>query len=456
MTLPATPPASTSLTGSVDGRESQFTVECEDRITRGATSSFAESLGADFRKLMGLENWNHHIRIKMQGSLSDVLAGPETARQIILGPDGKFVLYLHVRLSERFRKETLTRELYRLLILDQMLHGRESDPGLDGRRLTEPSWLLEGAQELGRFRSQGRPSAVFGGLIKSRQFLTTDKVLAGVPDDCDSITRAVWVASSTALVAALLAQPEAASGFRDFLRECPDVPASSGGTADAALLRRHFPALRGSQDSLDKWWALELATMGERHLMEFISVPETEAALDEALKIRLEPPRDEEGKSKEGALSWLKKWVPGNKKQEQFLEKGFDGQLRDFEAYAGLPGDDDAVKACQSRLTNLRHSCFPVYRILIDRYLNAATNLLEGKWQGVADDLAAADLERVQLRDILRQVEDRMNFEEATRAPVDEEFQDYDKAVQRLNNLPKIQRKDRISTYLDAVEREMK
>ena len=103
MTLPATPPASTSLTGSVDGRESQFTVECEDRITRGATSSFAESLGADFRKLMGLENWNHHIRIKMQGSLSDVLAGPETARQIILGPDGKFVLYLHVRLSDRFR-----------------------------------------------------------------------------------------------------------------------------------------------------------------------------------------------------------------------------------------------------------------------------------------------------------------------------------------------------------------
>src|SRR5690606_19077644 len=87
-----------------------------------------------------------------------------------------------------------------------------------------------------------------------------------------------------AMVEVLLGQREGDAGLRGLLGDLgrPAPPATE------ALLRQHFPAFRELDQGLEKWWALELASLGRRQSLDYLDRAGTERLLDEALAIRFD------------------------------------------------------------------------------------------------------------------------------------------------------------------------
>ncbi|MBL9152809.1 MAG: hypothetical protein JNK37_10000 [Verrucomicrobiales bacterium] len=440
---PAPVTAESAVTATAGKKARQIRVTAEDPTTRTAFANFADGLRAEFGALFGEndEVWVYPVDLRVSGAPKDVVEGRTAViPPIELLPDGRFQLQLAVRLHNRYDGGEVRRELLRLLLYEMMLRPYASDPArFSGEALAVPPWLLRGLDELLRHRASGRPSDLYAGLVKSRNALSVSQILDQADVTLDPVTDAVFAASSAALLSALLDQDGGQQSIRSFLGSLPDRTKPDQGV----LLREHFPGLRGSPAALEKWWSLELATMGQLQAVEFYSLKETEELLDQALSIVLPA-----GKAK--PVDGIRRFLPQGKPDEAFT-----GRLHDYEQFLEHHAARAALESRVLELKTLNLRAFPLLRSLILRYELAASRLLAGKARGVAADLKQIDEERVAIRSTMERVDDYLNFYEATQAEGRSEAYDHYRQIrEKLERQGRPERKDRISTYLDALEAE--
>jgi len=223
---------------------------------------------------------------------------------------------------------------------------------------------------------------------------------------------------------ALLEQPDGTGAFRKFLDEVAPFDGEM-----PALLRRHFPDLNLSESSLAKWWALQLAAKGAARLTESLTVAETEAALADALVLRL---RDED----HGGL----------------LELPVDG-WRDV---AGLEAADRlaTVRMAEDALVRLSYRCFPSYRPLLIEYQDALGRIARNER---TDGLDAVLADLAESRAIMtarsERARDYLDWFEITRArETSGAFDDYLLLKERLAT-PASTRADPVTGVLDRFDR---
>jgi hypothetical protein len=270
------------------------------------------------------------------------------------------------------------------------------------------------------------------------------------------------------------------------------------------LLRKHFPAFRLDRNSLEKWWAVQVAVLAQPSVFDTLSPRQTEEALAAALVLRV-PVTAPSGDATE-AQAKPRKPSPlaalfrfgrgrggstgngagagdeGDAGGEAGPEAGQPGgeaatpanpsepaggtagpgtaapgaatesvPLEEFKQVVGRPDRAAVVRPNQMALGALQQRAFPLQRPVIDGYLDALKRIAEGKPDGVDAALAAlAERRRVLLADA-SDAEDYLDWFEATQ--LSEKcgaFDGFLDAAESMRDL-RPRRDDPVSEYLDAV-----
>jgi len=386
--------------------------------------------------------------------------------------NGGFRFQLDVLHDDEFRWDEFDRELTKLFLLSQSFAGKPAQSVQD--RLAP--WIWTGIHELVRYRRSGRPADVFDALLDSRQMLTLEELLEASPGQFrDSVSRQIYAACSAALVQALLDQPSGRRRLQVFLSDLAGTDQKVN-----ELLREHFSNLRQDPENLEKWWALQMATMSQRKTFRFYSVEETETRLAELLIVAApapetpppgstaaldpddrKPEAESDPEPEKGWWSFLRRRLPNRSSEPLPDENEEDGEfepvpLREIDTYLDRPWSGRVLEAKQVQLAKLRSRAFPLYQPVLPAYDRILSDLRNGITQGVPDRLDELERRRRALREQARGIKDHMNWFATTQIDeLSDEFEGYGQALRLLENLENRRRTDPISRYLDAVEREV-
>lgn len=419
------PPQSLKLEGMdrVVSRTRQFRVSGGEPRDRTTVSQLAEEAKDELLRLTEEKDaWKVPLTIDLHGKSGDPMPLRTVAIQILVS-DAGYDLRLDVHLSRGIEHERFKHAVTSALIYERALRGlpaKESDSPF-----LVPPWLVDGLREATAWRLNQSDRRLYealfktGGLFKIDELFTLDE--RGF-EEMDAAMRAAFRVSSGSLVMALLQQPQGKEGFRAFLSE---VAAYEGEMP--ALLRKHFPELNLSETSLSKWWALQLANIGDRNLAtDILTIAQTETALNEALRLNF--------RSTEGVLQ--------------------QKELSAWPELAALPEPERvrAVRLAQDALVRLSYRCFPSYRPILAEYQIALSAIAKNKTSELASQLSGLGERRLTLSAKAKRARDYLDWFEITRArETSGAFDDYMRLKDRLKANPH-RRTDDFSKYLDRMD----
>lgn len=418
---PLDPRAGEAAKPTTESRSRQFLVHGSNLQVRNAVATLAdETRQALVDVVGGGDGFKNPIVIELRGRPGTKVP-PNPMAVSVYTVNGGFRLQLDIHLARGIDREALERRIIELLIFERSLRNRSADGFED--RLLVPDWLLEGFLEKFRWRRQEGDRNLYAALFKRKALFSVERLLPErAARDLGAGERAAFRASSGALVMALLDQPDGKEGMAGFLSEVATFEGQP-----MAILMKHFPDMNLGENSLEKWWALQLARMAEAPVTEMMTVAETEAALDEALVIRFD---DGQG----GSIG---------------LEPA---QFRDV-----LALDPErrlaAVGPVADRLTLMSFRAFPGHRPVIAGYLAILGELVQDRDENLDARLTELDQSRDYLRRIGVRTRDILEWYHITTAvEVSGAFDDYLKLKEKLQQGPS-QRRGPISAYLDAIEK---
>lgn len=405
-----------------ESRSGQFHIRGSGLAERGSVAVLAEDTKQALLRLLGADDdWKTPVVIVLHGRPGDPRPPRTVASQLFVTPQG-FRLQLDINLARGIEHDRFEHAVLSMLIYEWSLRGRGQ--GIAGERLTVRPWLAEGFREAILWRAGRSDRQLYQGLFESGGLFDLEELLAcgeGAFDGFDAATRSAFRVSSGALVMALLGQGDGRKAFQAMLREV----AAFDGEAPL-LLRKHFPDLNLSEDSLAKWWALQMANMAEAPLTEVLGVVETERALAVALRLHVV--------GEDGPVE-----IPG---------------LEQWAVLVGLPPGDrvEAVRGAQDALVRLSYRCFPSFRPMIGEYQKILKELAEDEAKEIARRLAELDEQRRLMVERSGQGRDYLDWFEITRARrVSGEFTDYLRVIEELRR-PADHADDPLSLYLDDMQ----
>lgn len=268
-------------TGSSTSANKQFTIHGADLNARSTFILLCEESAGTLGKLLKDDGrFLLPIVVVLKTPPDISLTGPAVTTSISELSYGGFHFQMTVQLRNDFRSEDFTMELVRVLLAERILRNHKSLQTTRQRVL--PDWLLTGVSEAMDFRSRARPSLLFSAVFKSGQVYSIDRIIDADPAQLDAMARGIYEASSCALVLTLLDQPDGPVRFTRFL----DALAQDN-KSDRDLLKKHFPTLGVSKNSLEKWWTLQMAALATPSPLETLSLSETEVLLDKALTLHV-------------------------------------------------------------------------------------------------------------------------------------------------------------------------
>jgi len=425
---PVAEPVELPNDGVVISRTKQFRVSGGNPFGRGLCVIMAENAKEELLRLLEQPDaWKIPISIVLHGEPGDKAPATTMLTRLKI-VDGVYRLQLDVHLAEGLQVEKFKRAVTEMLLYERAL---KVLPLMEkGMSLSVPPWLSVGMREAVAWRTQMSDRRLYAAMFKQDGAYKVEDLLGVGRAEFAKFDEASLVAfrvSAGSLVMALLEQPEGRKAFEKFL----DDAASFEGEM-ALLLRRHFPELNLSPNSLAKWWALQLANQGGLNLLtEVMSIAETEEQLTKALQLQLPPP--DETKPEEPRRVGIEEWAR--------LE-GLDEKQR-----------ADAVKPAQAALVHLSYRCFPSFRPLLVEYQKQLIRLGQGDDKAVGQALAELSRAREIMRSKTERGRDYLDWFEITRArETSGAFDDYLKLKQQLNQREN-DRKDGISLYLDRMDK---
>lgn len=401
----------------------QFRINGGSPDDRAAVMQLSEEAKSELLRLTEeADAWKIPVSITLHGKSGDPLPARSLATKILVSELG-YGIHLDVHLSRGIDQERFKSAITSALVFERTLRGKPAE--VSDTPYFVPPWLIDGLREATAWRLNQTDRKLYAALFKTGGLFAIDDLFS-IRDqrfeDMDGASRTAFRVSSGALVMALLQQPQGKEGFRKFL---DDVAGYQGEMP--ALLRTRFPELNLSETSLAKWWQLQMAQNGYQNLAtDVLSVPQTESALAESLRLNFRTP--------EGIL-----------------------QQKDLSAWpevAVLPEPDriSAVRLAQDSLVRLSYRCFPSYRPLIAEYQLVLNAIAKNSTEKVAAQLSSLDERRATMTAKALHAKDYMDWFEITRArETSGEFDDYIRLKERLANHPH-RREDNLSKYLDRMD----
>ncbi len=424
--IPQALPLGPVFDGAVTSESGQFRVRGSGGDLRGSVALLAEQTRSELLKLIGETHARFTTPVNI--SLLPASSADNASRLInksITFSDQGYQIQVTVPAEKGLNVERFQYTITSALIYERGL-AEQTPAGFDSPLLVPP-WLVEGIREATRWQLGMSDRRLYEALFRSGGLFSQDDMF-NMPETTylalDAASRAAFQVSSGALVMALLEQPDGKTAFRQLLA---NVARFTGEMP--SLLRRHFPDLNLSENSMAKWWNLQLAQKSEARLTESLTIFETEDALNHALRFHF---RDETGNLREEPVdSW-----------PEILELSIDERAV-------------ATRAAADSLVRLSYRCFPSYRPILASYQEFIVLIQQEKPQ--PDTLAAKLNVLTETRDNItskaERARDYMDWFEITRArETSGAFDDYLRLKKQLRENPRHARSDPLSNMLDRFD----
>ncbi len=317
---------------------------------RGGIASAANELRVQFNKLCG--DSDREMKLPVIIKLHGVEGDDELSRSIvskISTLQGQYQLLLHIHLAKGVDQYSLRYHLMELLLYER---GLADDQFVgEGDRLNVKPWLITGMLESIDIRSADYDRSIYQSDLDFLSILSVEKVFEMTENQSQELIGHESVAFrviSGAIVNSLLRQPSGKSAMSTYLA---DFATFKGEYEN--LLRKHFPGMNKSSNSLSKWVNLELLELSTAQVTQVHSILETESRLDGILRLHY---RDTNGLA-------------------QSVEVVAYNTILELE-----PGQRfEAVAAARAELERLSYRCFPTYRPILNEYELILRGLANGK-----------------------------------------------------------------------------
>lgn len=394
----------------------QFLVYGADQRLRGAICDLAERTKRDFLRLIDQrDEWATPIVVNAQYPQAN---WPERPRAAFVFSQTGFGLKLQLDLTiaADVNQPEVRHELLRAILLEIMYRSKaDLPPGT--AYVSPPDWLLAGIPP--HQSENDRGTDFLRAPLAPQQMLPLAELLRQRCDQLDESGRSLYRASSSAFVGLLTDTSEGRSRLARFVSDLP--AASNDPMAD---LGQHFPALGNAKDA-EKAWSLYLARRMAARSFQWLNSDEVNQKLDEILVVRI----SDAGVEKKYPLEEFPKFIRS--------------------AFAKV-----ALTRCSREMSILATRANSLYRPMICEYARIAMLLARGKTRGMGERLARLSASRRSISARIGQIDDYMNWYEATQlGGISGAFDGYGKAAEAAAKREP-RRRDAISVYVDVLEAE--
>lgn len=264
----------------------QFIVHGKVFETRSAMSTRCEEISQELRKVLNdKEPWVLPIVVLLNtGEEAAKSKGPPVSTTISELNFGGFHLQVTINEGPGLTAAELRKEIVRALLAERILRNHQKIETPEGRLLL-PDWVMTGVLHALDYRASAHPSAVFATLFHSGKIYGIEEIIEASPVEMDSLSRTIYETSCSALVLALVDQPNGPQQLNKFLNSLASDPRS-----ERELLSAAFPNFAASASSLNKWWSLQLAALANPGIAEPFTPAESLKAIEEAITIHYEAP----------------------------------------------------------------------------------------------------------------------------------------------------------------------
>ncbi len=391
----------------------QFVIYGADAPLRGTISELAEQTKSNLLALLGQrDEWKTAVIINLLPKQANLPEIPPSGLRITQTDFGT-KLQVDLTVGRNLDASLIERQLLRAILLE-MIYRNENDLSPGAKLVDPPDWLVEGALAL----TPGRdPEVVLGALSTTDKAKSLMEFLGQRCDLLDSAGRMLYRAYSIALVR-LLVEEGGRSRLARYIGNLSH--ASNDPVAD---LKAQFPSLGGD---LEKKWNSTVDRLTKRRTYQLLTFAESERRLDELLRIKIADNARTSDQSRTVDFSELAR-RKASRDEKAALDKMSKGLLL------------------------LIGTAHPVLRPVAREYQQIVSLLIRGKRRGMAKRLSRLDATRNQLAARMREIDDYMNWFEATQMQRQSgAFTDYLKAAQQ-SQVSTPGRRDPLSIYLDAL-----
>ena len=394
----------------------QFVIYGADAKVRGAISGLAEQTKTNLLRLLReRDDWKTPVVVNLQPQQANVPDIPTADLRFSQTGFG-IKLQLDLTISKNVDVSLVERELLRAILLEMIY--REQPHITAGAVLVEPpDWLIDGVLALTPGRDRSPLLEAIGNAEKP---VPLEKFLGQRPGLVDSTGRTIYRAYSFALVQMLLDGKNGGTQLAKYIDHLSD--SSNDPLED---LKAQFPLLA---DDADRTWQVALNRLKSLQPFRLLTFAESERRLDELLSLKISEP------NKPVKLVRLEELA--QHKLSASEKMALDQLKRDLMFFVPQ--------------TN------PVLRPIGREYQEIVALLARGKRRPVLKRLSRLDLTRQQLATRMTEVDDYMNWFEATQMSSGSgNFAGYLKAVDQSQG-PALRRHDPLSVYVDALEDQFK
>jgi hypothetical protein len=390
----------------------QFTIYGADAVLRGAVSDLAERTKADFLGLLRQrDNWAVPIVVNLQPQQANL---PELPPANLRFSQTGFGLNLQIDLtiSQNLDVSLIEREFLRAILLE-VIYRKESHIAAGTVFVEPPDWLIEGVLALAPGRERG---SLVEALTTANKSVLLETFLDQRIHLLDSAGRTHYRAYSLALVQMLIDRRDGPARLAQYIGHLSD-----SSNEPLANLKAHFPFLVADAEGT---WQLTLRQLRNVQTYQLLTFAESDRRLEELLRVQISEA------NKAAKLATL----------DELAQRKIS------------PGEKMALSQLNRDLLVFVAQANPVLRPIAREYQQIIALLARGKRRGVAKHLSHLDATRKQLAARMSDIDDYMNWFEATQMKNGSgNFADYLKAVDQSQSSAS-KRHDPLSVYVDALE----
>ena len=403
-----------------------FTVVGSSQIIRGGIASVADSMRSELAAVTGEKG--RKLKLPIIIDLYGHAGDQERKRNVVSKLEliqGRYHLRIHIHLAKGVDRERLRYHLMEMMLYERGLCAGQQVA--EGEHVWVKPWLVIGMLEAVDIKSGRANRKIYQMDMSYFEVTPLQQVFdAGEVEwrAMDGQKPIAFRAISGAMVNALLRQPDGRRGMGSYLS---DVATFKG--EEENLMRKHFPSMNKSRNSLEKWVDLEMAELGTAKLWQVYSMLQTEKRLESVLRLRY---RDEDQSS---------------------VSVGVDGYR---EILKLEPSDRSAaVAGARAELERLSYRCFPNFRPLIGEYEMILGEVAHGEDKGIQGRLNKLSDIRLRFKEVGKRTRDYLDWYYITRSDeVSGDFEQYrelSEALQRESMKPRAD--DSTQQYLDGVQK---